>query len=78
MCIPSLQGSELGPSFWARLMAIWHGGGKVVLATQADSNKVAIYEFRVPKPSGESATVDPRNGNLHLAVPVLGNAKTKQ
>lgn len=56
-------------------LALWHGGGKVVLATQADSNKVAIYEFPVPKPTGQSATVYPKNGNLHLAVPVPVSAK---
>lgn len=56
-------------------LAIWHGDGKIVLATQTASNKLAIYEFPVPKPTGQSATMDPKNGNLHLAVPVPVSAK---
>jgi hypothetical protein len=43
-------------------VAIWHASGKIVLVTEADSNKLAIYEFPAP---GESAAVDPNDGTLH-------------
>jgi hypothetical protein len=29
-------------------LAIWHGGGKIVLATQAPPDKLAIYELAAP------------------------------
>jgi hypothetical protein len=55
-------------------LAIWHGGRKIVLATQADSNKIAIYEF--PSPTDGSAPLDPRNRNVHLSVPVPVSSRT--
>jgi hypothetical protein len=37
-------------------LAIWHGGGKIVLATQANSNKLAIYELWASRPTSGAAT----------------------
>jgi len=59
-------------------LAIWHGDGKIVLVTQASSNKLVIYELAEPKSGSESATVDPRDGSLHLEIPVVASAKPKQ
>ena len=59
-------------------LAIWHGGEKIVLVTQADSNKLAIYEFPAPKQSGQSATVNSKDGSLRIQVPVVASAKPKQ
>jgi WD40 repeat protein len=36
-------------------LAIWHGSGKIVLATQASPNKVLIYELVEPQSGGSSA-----------------------
>jgi hypothetical protein len=40
-------------------LAVWHGDGKVFLATQASSNKLVIYELVGRKSGSESATIDP-------------------
>lgn len=40
-------------------LAIWHGDGRIVLATQADSNKLAIYEFQTPRPARDPAATRP-------------------
>jgi WD40 repeat protein len=59
-------------------LAVWHGDGKVVLATQASSNKLVIYELVEPKSGSESATIDPKDGSLHLEIPVVAaSAKPK-
>jgi hypothetical protein len=52
-------------------VAVWHGNGKVVLATQASSNKLVIYELVEPKSGSESATIDPKDSSLHLEIPVV-------
>jgi len=57
-------------------LAIWHGDGKIVLVTQASSNKLVIYELAEPKSGRESATVNPKDGSLHLDI--LASAKPKQ
>lgn len=59
-------------------LAIWHGDAKIVLATQAPSNKLVIYELAEPKSGSETATVDPKDGSLHLEIPVVARAKPKQ
>jgi hypothetical protein len=59
-------------------LAIWHGDGKIVLATQASSDKLMIYELGEPKSGNESATVDPKDGNLHREISVLASAKPRQ
>lgn len=60
-------------------LAVWHANGKIVLAMQAPSNKLAIYELAEPKPSSESATIDPKNGSVHLQIPLKAvSAKPRQ
>lgn len=59
-------------------LAVWHGNGKIVLATQASSNKLVIYELAEPKSGSESATVDPKDGSLHLQIPLVASTKPKQ
>lgn len=59
-------------------LAVWHGNGKIVLATQASSNKLVIYELAVPKSGSESATLDPKDGSLHLQIPLVASTKPKQ
>ncbi len=60
-------------------LAIWHGDGKIILATtQAFSNKLVIYELAEPKSGGKSATVDPKDGSVHLQIPVVVATKPKQ
>jgi WD40 repeat protein len=58
-------------------LAIWHGNGKIVLATQASSDKLEIYELAEPKSASESATMDPKTGNLHLTIPLVAGTKRR-
>lgn len=34
-------------------LALWHGDGKIILATQSDSDKLAIFQFPVPASTGK-------------------------